>query len=237
MRTSRLIIDSVIFILKNSWPILAISALYLPIQVSLDQSEIYLFKILSINQEEIIRTLIISFPYLFFDTLSGTIYQSVLIFAIWTKLHKVKFTYKSWRDWAILSFPVFFFFNFLIMATFKSGLGIFLFPFIIFLMPYVDLVILFEQKGIVDSFRQNIIVALLLPTPTIIMSIIRLVLIGWLPISLLMMEVPYQARSLIMYSMIVFLVPFDTCFIVLYSLYSDKKLPDGFEGENDFPES
>ena len=184
---------------------------------------------LNIGQDDVLQNIIIGFPFLFFDTLSGTLYQSLLIFAIWTKLHKSDFSYRLWRDWAVMSFPVFFFFNFLILAVFKSGLGIFVFPFIIFLMPFIDIIILFEQKGLVDAFKKNIIVALLLPTPTIILSIVRLLLIGWVPVSLILMEVPYQARTLIMYSMIILIVPVDTCFIALYSLFTTKKMPEGFE--------
>ncbi len=233
MAALRTLARTALFVLANSWPILAVMVAYLGCQFGLDQSlKDVLDMAREIGGEENLS--FIAVLYIPLHAAMDSIFSSLFFFVVWSRLRGEK---KGWRDffiWLRPVFGVFFAYHFLINFFYFGGLLFLIYPLFVFLLPYMELVILFERRGLRDAFKRNLALLLSLLLPTAVICLINALPV--LAVSFIMEASDKSSLvvSMYQYSLFIIMVPVDATLVVFYYYLTRGMMPKGFEDE-EFP--
>jgi len=221
MLTLRLLGSAVIFALRNSWPIVAFGAIFVPIQFVLDNFGETIITLIGKNALIAGPVLLV---YIVFYSLLSTLYTAALYLIIRARLINQRFDYALYRDTLRPVFGRFFVFN--IILNIVSMSGVFL-PFLIF-VPYVAIVVLFEKLELRQAFRRNFHLLGLQPLPALACGLLLVFLVGWAPSFMITSEVSEGFRYIYSYAMIIITLPVDVCFLVLFYTLTSGRVPPDF---------
>jgi hypothetical protein len=228
MWTGKLLGRSVEFTLKNAWPLIAALVLFAPADYALNYYHHYLFDNLRGFSGALFFVLPLSALLI---NLAYALFQALLYALIWSRLHGLPVSYQSFRAWIKLSFWNFYLY-FLIYYLIMMVGGALLIPTLLFflLFPYLDLVILYEQKPLGAAIRKNLALIPAMPAPIIILSMIRFALYGLAPLILFL-----AGQSRAFQDAYIILVPFlslpvDVSVVLLYSYLTRNKIPRYYAG-------
>lgn len=223
----RILPRSARFVVVNSWPLLAVVLAFLPVQFGLDRSYTYLYG--QVEQTSWLVGLLIP-GCLLLQILVDVFAQALVLALAWSKIMGTPLSFKSFRDWLALSFRVFFAFTALYYLAYILGFALFMLPLLAFVLafPYLDIVILFEHAPLRKSVRRNFELLLAMPTPAVILSIIRFFFAGWIPLALILSRMPETYSDLYGFIWAIFSLPVDVTFLVLYAYLAKEKIPRFF---------
>jgi hypothetical protein len=234
MSGTRLLLASARFVISHSWPVLAVTAFYLPFQLAFDLAHPGLSQVLDL-ENHLERTPAFLAGLVLVQALVDTIYKSLFLAVAWSRLSRTPLNYQAWRDWLLLSFPHIYLFHVLGNLALLLGLFLFMLPALIFFLalPFADLVILFEQQSLRPAMRRNLGLLTEAAGPAGLLSISRFLLLAWLPFTVTVTELTETYRYSIVYSGLLVSTVIDVAFLALFFVLTQGRVPDGF----DFSES
>ncbi len=217
----RLLGSAVMFALRNSWPIVAFGAVFVPVQFVLDNFGEALLPLIGKNALLAGPVLLV---YIVFYSLLSALYTAALYLIIWTRLINKRFDYALYRDTLR---PVFGRFFVLMIILNMVSMSWVLLPFLVFI-PYVAIVVLFEKPGLKQAFRRNFHLFGLQPIPALACGLLLVFLLGWAPSFMMTSEISEAFRYLYSYSMTIITLPVDVCFLVLFYTLTSGRPPADF---------
>jgi len=234
MSPSNLLRLCVRFTMANSWPLLALAALFVPVIFGLDYSSRELFSLFNLEDNPWLYFPLIA-PYVPVFALVSTFYYSLLMYLGWAILHKNPVSYRSFHDWLRLSFWNYFLFSLIYYMVVMGGLVFAILPVFIYMiiLPYLEIVILFEQKNLRESFSRSIELLLAMPGPAVIVGVIRFAVIISLPYTLMVLDLDSRITGITQYVTVILEVPFYIAYLVLFSILIKEHLPETFKSAED----
>lgn len=237
MSVFRLLYTGARFAAIHSWPVLAVAALFIPLQFGIDQSNRSVQDYFNTG-DDMARYFLLLSPYLLLNALFDTLYRGALLALVWSRLRKSPLGYRAWREWLKLSFWNYFLYTLLFYCFVILGWTLAMLPLLLFFLafPYLDVVILFEQKRLGAGVRRNLALFTAMPGPAIGLSLVRFALYGFVPLLLYAAESSESMSSIYGYALIILEVPVSVAFLALYHVLTQGRPPTGLEGAGPFDE-
>jgi hypothetical protein len=220
---------SAMFVIEYSWPLLAVALVYIPLQFALEEASDFFFEFDKTSG----NIALIALPLLLLiNALIDLFYQALIYSLAWSKLHETPLTFRSFRDWLAPSFFTFYAYILIYYLVFFAGWAMLMLPLLAFMIafPFLDIVILFEQKPLGESMRKNFALLLAMPVPVVALSLVRFVLAGWIPLAIYLSGSLKPYLDLYGYLLVLLVLPVDVSFLVMYSYLKHKKMPGSFVG-------
>lgn len=226
------------FALANTWPVLAVPALYLPFQFALNLAEQGIMS--RFGQEKDVNIFLGSFlAFLLLQTLIDTLYYAAFYAVSWAALHKRPLTYASFRDWFLAAAPLAFVFRLLFNTGINLSLFLLMIPALAMFMatPFMDAAILYEQRPLGSAFRRNLQLLASAPAPALFIAGVRFLLTAWIPYALILADVPDAHYYFIGYLGIMISAPLDLALVVLYARRAVGRYPIYFSDLADYDDA
>jgi hypothetical protein len=220
---------SIEFCVKHAWPLLVALIVFAPADFAVNQYHDYLFKNLNYFSGPLffvppLSVLLINLVY--------ALFQALIYALIWSRLTALPLTYKSFRDWLALSFWNYYLYFLIYYLIMMVGGALLMIPVLLFflLFPYLDLVILYEQKPLGAAIRENLSLIAPMPVPIIVLSVFRFMLYGFAPLILFVAGNNNTLRDTYTLALPFLSLPVDVSVVVLYFYLTRHKVPRYYMG-------
>ncbi len=224
-----LLLRSVRFVLVHSWPVMAVVALYLPVQLLLEVAQTDLRETLALGESPLAFTVTL-LALVILNALIDAIYYSILLSVIWSKLQGLELSYSRWRERTLAAAWPLFVFLMLYQVVWIFSIPLAMIPLMALFatMPLVMIMILFESQPLGPAVRRNLSVLKSAPGPLVALGLAKFALLAWTPFLLAVSEVGKPYPSVAVYVGLILCVPIDVALLASYSFLSLNKPPLGF---------
>jgi hypothetical protein len=227
--TPRLLLASARFVFLNSWPVLAVTAFYLPLQLGFDSGMQELLAWLK-PRESVGPVLGLMAGQIVFQAVLDCLYMSVFTAVAWARLQQTEISYRAWRDWFRPAAGRLYLYFLVYDLLLIFGVMLLELPALAFLLalPFLAIVILLEKpQPLKAAIRRNLALLGLVTGTAVGLSLLRSLFQAWAPLMAILFTESDKYGYLVSYAGIVADAPVEVSFLVLYSVLTMKRVPPG----------